>query len=442
MGLVAAVLAAPRAASAQNGFEVSPNAEPNIPVPLGNTRMEGGGFYTFYEGVLFQQPRSLGSQSVAFRGLFDQTGNVGAALGAGRVPGRFIGVNGTGSRNPVEALNTDDLGRSTYSPGFNIGAGYKFESGVAVYASYMHLFDAKYTASASAIPPGYQFGANLFGSFLSSGVVNHPFEYNGPTGLFDAGDTTLDRPAVVGQIAIPNAPVVIVQPGGAVIIVPVPPDLITVTNQTPGNTIGLWNAADLQSIQFVQRYDQVVLGSRIPINESDYSRTYGIAGGKMSWFWERFDWITYDYDVAGDRNSAWTGQYSNSLSQRMYGPYIGCGHDLYLGNSFGASFDLTGSLLLDVVKQRVKYERADGLLQSKRSQLDYNIVPNVDVNANLWWYPFEGCQLRVGYNAMSFFNTWRMDQPIGFDYGAPDPVYDRSYFRLLHGFNAGLSFSF
>jgi hypothetical protein len=50
--------------------------------------------------------------------------------------------------------------------------------------------------------------------------------------------------------------------------------------------------------------------------------------------------------------------------------------------------------------------------------------------------------VRIGYNAMSFFNTRYMNEPIGFNFGNIDPSYKTKYFRLLHGFNVGLGFFF
>src|SRR5262249_26019734 len=47
--------------------------------------------------------------------------------------------------------------------------------------------------------------------------------------------------------------------------------------------------------------------------------------------------------------------YSNVVSNRMYGPVLGCGHEVYLGHGFAVASELTSSLMVDVVKTRVKY---------------------------------------------------------------------------------------
>ena len=234
----------------------------------------------------------------------------------------------------------------------------------------------------------------------------------------------------------------VVRPDGTRITVPLPPDFLAITTQTPGNTVGLWNAADIMTISFKQRYDQVDFTGRVPVYESEYARSYAMIGGKFSWFFDKFEWRTVDEDILGQESPIWTADYSNILSQRMYGPVIGCGQEVYLGEGLALSADLTGSLLFNVIKQRAKYERADGAISAKRSNLDYSLVPNGNAHFNLWWYPIEGVQLTAGYNAMMFFNTWGIDQAIGFDLGAIDPVYNRHQFRILHGFNLGLTFSF
>jgi len=47
LGLMAAILCVPGVTRAQpNNYEVPGQAAPNIPLPIGNSRMEGGGFYT------------------------------------------------------------------------------------------------------------------------------------------------------------------------------------------------------------------------------------------------------------------------------------------------------------------------------------------------------------------------------------------------------------
>jgi hypothetical protein len=126
----------------------------------------------------------------------------------------------------------------------------------------------------------------------------------------------------------------------------------------------------------------------------------------------------------------------------MYGPFLGCGHEIFVANQFSVSFDLTGSIMLAVEKQRAKYILEDQTAQSKWGREDFRLVPNANAAINLWWYPLEGVQMRLGYQAMTFYNTLYMEDPVGFNFGNIQPGYDTKYFRLLHGFNVGIGFFF
>ena len=50
--------------------------------------------------------------------------------------------------------------------------------------------------------------------------------------------------------------------------------------------------------------------------------------------------------------------------------------------------------------------------------------------------------MRIGYNAMSYFNTRYMKEPVGFDYGNIDPSYETRPIRILHGLNVGFGLFF
>src|SRR5262249_10247953 len=98
--------------------------------------------------------------------------------------------------------------------------------------------------------------------------------------------------------------------------------------------------------------------------------------------------------------------YSNIVSNRMYGPTWGLGYEKYLGTcalgSVAYTGEVTGALLLDIVKERAKYERGDEQTQAKRSRTEYTAVPNFNVTSNVMWYPIEGIQVRAGYQVMGF----------------------------------------
>ena len=100
----------------------------------------------------------------------------------------------------------------------------------------------------------------------------------------------------------------------------------------------------------------------------------------------------------------------------------------------------TGSFGTRFVETVLEHHRPRRLVVLSRDEL--NVTPTLTANLNLWWYPIEGVQMRVGYNALTFFNTMYMQNPIGFNYSAIDPVYETKYFRILHGVNVGVGLFF
>lgn len=374
-------------AQSNSGFDVPLNAEPTIPIPTGHAG--DAGFYTSIESVFMTQTRAMGNQTVAFRGIVDSTGNITG------LPGTYVGSHQV-------ALSTNELGRSTFTPGFRIELGYKFDDGTQLYFNALRLFDAHYSAGATLAAPFARSRPDLTDTFLTSGVFNFSPKFAGP------GHKTAYDPVGSGA----------------------------------SNTYGIWNGSSTQDIKFTQRFQQMDLGGRMPLFQTDYSRVYGMAGGRFAWFFERFSWITRSFAVDGNSNPQDAAFYTNTLSQRLYGPFVGVGHEIFIANQFSMSVDLTGAALLGIVKERTTYELGDRSTRAKRSNNEFSIVPNANAAVNMWWYPVEGVQVRFGYQAMSFFNTRNMAEPIGFNVGAIDPRYDTQYFRLIHGLNFGVGLFF
>lgn len=369
-------------------YDYPGRASDNVPIPTGRPGTHG--FYTFGEFRFLTQNWTLGNQPVAVRGFYDSAGQLTG------VPGTFVGSGQV-------ALSTDQLGRSSYNPGYVLGLGYKLDDGTSVYASISQMMDHTYSAGASLVPQGHRFGVNLADSFITAPVFNFTPDYSGPV-----DDTNLDID--------PNFP--------------------------SGNAYGIWNAATVMDIAYTTRFVTAEIGARVPLFQSEYSRIYGMAGGRYAWFWERFSWRTVNADVLGTTFPSYTANYEASMSQRMYGPFIGCGHEVYMGRRFSLSMDLSAAALMNLIKTRAKYELGDETTQNKRSRNDFQVTPNVNADINLWWYPIEGVQMRFGYSALTFFNTQQMQYPIDFNYGAIDPGFDRQYFRIVHGFNVGVGLFF
>lgn len=385
-------IAGPERAAAQDGQFQTPINSGDFqggPVPIPTGRAGDAGFYTSAEFVMLMQTKAIGRQNIAFRGFFDAQGGITG------VPGTFIGSN-------APALNTYSGGERTYQPGFKIEIGYKFDTGARLYLNYLQTYDAHYSAGATQNTLGFRARPDLADTFLSSPVFNFTTFFNGPT-----QDTAFDSTANGGN-----------------------------------NTAGLWNAADVMDTKFTQRYQQAEIGLRTPLFSTEMSSVYGLSGARFAWFYEKFYWRTVDLDQSGNSTPQSAAVYTNNLSQRMYGLFVGCGYEVYLGNMFSLSSDLTAAAFLDVVKGRAKYKLGDDTTQSKYGRNTWSFVPSATADINLWMYPVEGVQLRVGYSAMSFFNTRYMKTPVGFNFGNIDPDYGVRYFRLIHGFNIGVGFFF
>ena len=376
----------------------------NVPIPLGNPGTHG--FYGFVDGGYYFQSRTMRDQTIAYRGLVDTTGAVTG------LPGTYIGSGRV-------ALSTSDFGRRSYSPAVNFGIGYKTDDGTSITARFMALSPRDYNASATQATQYARSRPDLADTYLTAGVFNFGPQYAGP-----ARKTAYEGSTVVNPHFDANGNVVI--------------------RDTLGDRLfyGIWNGAGTMTITYRQNYQEAEIGARVPLFQTEQSRIYALAGGRFNWFYEKFAWRTTSFDVNGGTNARDQALYTNVLSQRMYGPYGGVGHDVYLGSRFALSTDLTGALLLDVVKERAKYKLADNSTSAKQSVNELRLVPSAGANLNLWWYPIQGVQVRVGYSINTWFNTKNMAEPVGFDLGAIDPGYGNQAFRYLHGVNFGVGLFF
>src|SRR5205085_2645459 len=115
-------------------------------------------------------------------GIVQQTRNTILGTGIPVVPGAFFGSG-------MPALSTGQVsGPGTYAPGYGINIGYRFDSGSPIEAinfRYRHIVDARYSATASLLPPfngrlNFNVGDSLENTFLFSPVFNFPAEFAGP----------------------------------------------------------------------------------------------------------------------------------------------------------------------------------------------------------------------------------------------------------------------
>jgi hypothetical protein len=411
--LTAGVTLAPSAVFAQSGIKgVDLPADPVIPIPLYHPRADVvGGVYTALEFVMFRQTNPLRDQPIAFRGLVDVDGAITGDLNGvvvntdtdvpfiirgPIVPGNFLGTQ-------TVALATGDLRQQqTYQPGYKLTLGYRFDSGSAIEVNWTHLVTATYSANASLIPTNYANlaagGAALADTFLFAPFFNLPPEFAGAN----------------SELALGN----------------------------PGSAFGIFNGAINMSADFEQRYDEANVMGRVQWFQDDCLRIYGLAGGRFAWIWERFRLRAVSADFNGNSRPEDVAIYSNIVSNRMYGKFVGAGFERYIGHGCAIGLEGQAALLLDIAKERARLERGDKAIAIKKSVTQFAVVPEVSCNAQLYWYPVEGIQIRAGYNFAAFFNTLAAQEPIAFDARNFDPNWTNRGVRFFDGFNAGVGFIF
>jgi hypothetical protein len=389
-GLLAAIIAlVPSWAWAQTGYPgYAPHDENQLVTPLGSTRPEEGGFFVAGSYVMYRQTNPLKDQVVAVRGFIAVDDSI---LGPGTA-GTFVGSR-------TEALNTHQVtGPNGYQPGVNFEGGWKFRDGSTVSIGFIWLSTAKTTAVATLAPQDLRVRSDFADSFLTAYVYNFAPEYAGPANKINVGN--------------------------------------------PFAVYGIWNGATVMTEVFEQRFSQYQATWRQVVYENEYYRLSSLFGPRLTWIWERYRWTTSDQDVNGNTDASWRAQYSNIVSNRLYGLHVGCSEECYLGHGVAIQLDTEAALFLNSVKETAKYELGTKFgPDNKRALRRVMVTPELQANLNLAWYPREGIQIRVGYDLMAFFNTISSPTPIDFNYGALTPPYERT-FRVFDGFNAGIAFIF
>lgn len=383
--VIGALLLAPAVVRAQY-YEVPPV---DFTGPLSHPRYEQGGFFAVLEGLYWHENRPLQSQTVAVRGFVD-------------VDGSLTGTPGNKVGSFQEALNVIQLdGPGSWQPGLRLGLGWRFEDGTVLTLNWTHLANSRYSATASLAPRGLQGGPQLADTFLFSPVFNFPINYSGNPFNLPFGN--------------------------------------------PGATFGIWNAASLETIGYVQRFDMVDLVMRVPVVQTDCYRAYGLVGPRGATLYDKFSWRTVDADQNGLSNNGTIADYHNITSNRLYGVTAGAGNEFYMGSSpvgaFSVSVDLEASLFMDFIKGRAGYQLGDRSTEAKRSRNLAAVSPSVDGRVSVHWYPWEAVEFQFGYDVFALFNTYASPQPIDFNFGAINPQW-QSVTRLLHGVHFGIGVVF
>ena len=370
--------------------------------PLSHPRYDDDGVYGALEFLFWKQTNTIHNQPVAIRGFEDISGAAGGS------PGQFIG-------DGSQALNTEQLrGPQTFQPGFDLTLGYRWKDGFAVQASWWHLATASYSAVGNPIPPNNNLGANLENTFLFSPVTNLPPNFAGP----------------------PND---VIQPGSVSAANPLGVPAV-------GSGFGIYNAASSMVIQFTQRYDMFEVQGRVPIMETDNFRSYGLFGPRAIIMYERFFWHVTDLAGDGTDQTNWDARYTNVVSNRLYGVFVGSGNEFRLGDSPVGTFSLyceaDAAVYIDFIKMRAEYELDDRSDLVRHGRNTYTAPPGLDLRVGFNWYLYEAVEFRLGYRVQALFFTASSPQPIDFNAGSLDPGLRTDTFRLIQGIDAGISFVF
>jgi hypothetical protein len=387
-----------------------------VPLPLYSNRPEAGGLFLAGSYVMYQQTNPLKSQPVAYRGFIVSQPTVPSSDGTNTLLGVTDPLSGNlafqgqfiGSR--ALALDVNQVtGPSSWQPGFQVEAGWKFGDGSALTVGFLWFSEAQYRAAATLVnTPIQSFGSQQQDTFLTSFVYNFPSDFAGPQNKI--------------QVPNPNAP--------------------PVFTPAPGAVFGIWNGASVMTLLFLQRFEQIQATYRKPFYETECYRSSAIVGPRFAWIEEKFRWTTTDLDAFGQSSPIYVGTYNNQVDNRMYGGHLGLQQEWYIGRGFAAMLTTEAALFADIVREKVDYERGDrGGPENKRSRTQYRIVPEVQVTPSVMWYPLEGIQLQVGYDFFAFFNTVASPQPIDFNYSALVPQY-QDVFRYFQGFQASVAIVF
>lgn len=379
-------------ASGSGGTDYAPPYNGSPWLPLYSTNPALGGLYLNAGFLYMNESNPLKPQEVATRGFIDVDGSV-----ALRGVGAYIGSR----RNALDVQQV--TGPSSYQPGFEVGAGYRFSDGSVFSIDYWYFTTAFYHADATLIPRGFQIGPNEADSFLTAPVFNFPVQYAGPPYKVITG--------------LPNA------------------------------LFGIWNGASAMTESFRQLWWQLEASYRVPIYDTECFRLSGLVGPRYFRIQDTYQWLTTDiggvfpgvlYDLP-----QWAAQYTNIVSNDMYGAHAGISGEWYMGCGFAAMLTVQGAAFVNIVREEALYELAQKDIPpiAKRTIRQYTFVPEIQATPAIQWYPYEGIQVRFSYDFLAFFNTISAPRPVTFDYSGLDPVYVRQW-RCFNGFAASIAFVF
>ncbi len=395
-----------------------------VPLPLGHNPANRGGFFVGAEFIYWRQTNPLEHQPIAYRGFVDADGTATGSIlptPANPSPPLPFSTAGTFVGSGQMVLDAKDAGGpSTYQPGLRTTIGYTWSDGTTVDIRWLWLAKSQYFHEATIVPPNLQFGPGLSNSFLFAPVYNFTNNYAGPGNL--PVPVTFTGPQSTNTFNVRKIPFA-----------------------SDSALYGIWDGADIMTISFIQRVESFDATFKVPIlyNDDCGYRCYGLIGPRFFWIWERFYWRTVNEFADGTAGPTDVAIYTNIVSNRMYGVYVGLGNEWYIGHGLACNIDVETAGLLDIVKERAKYELGEKDIpgEIKRALTQYCFVPQFSATANLTYFPIESVELRIGYDFMAFANTIAAPKPVSFNVGALDPAWVHRW-RFFDGFQAGLGIQF
>jgi len=399
--LAVAFLMAPVPVKAQPLGQGTLNPFWQHPLPLNGSKSDG--FFAAVEAIYWHVNNPLERQVLAQRGFWDVGGTIVPGTDD---PGRFYGSGEV-------ALTADMAGDDSFEAGFRSTVGYRFTNGLEIEVCYWTLPVFNHTAQAGIIPQSQSAGVGFGDTFLSVPFYNFPIEFAGPDN------------DVLSQTIVPGTSPTQFTPG--------PPTI----------AFGIFNAAELFLIKFEQELWNLEFNVRMPIEQTDYTRSYMILGPRIMYLFENFEMRVVDLDIGGDGSPLNTARYSTRTRNNLFGVQIGYGSELYLKGGLALSGEVRVGCFFDVFRGKVNLEREDGpnAPNVRNDHEDHGFSPFVQGGLFLWYYPTDGIVIRCGYEYTGVINVWRSPNPIDYNIGVLSPDFKQMYLQL-DGASLGVAFIF
>jgi hypothetical protein len=149
-----------------------------------------------------------------------------------------------------------------------------------------------------------------------------------------------------------------------------------------------------------------------------------------------------DQDIDGNTSPYDTMLYDNEWENQLIGLTTGCQHEYYLGNGFAISCDGRLGIFANLQQNKTIVARGDdSTIAISVQERNLTFSPSGQLGVYGWWYPFEGIQIRAGYEVFGALNIRRSEHPVSFDLGHLDPAYDNQAL-IMDGFVLGFSLIF